>query len=321
MMDPLNCGRCNHDCLGGACIAGTCQPVAISQPGTLVVPFMLAIDTNWVYYVTQQNTKYQLQYRDVHDLPNATTATLGEIDGASALAAADSDVGWTTITPLDGGSIAAANAQKAQGSPVPTLLYQGMGTVGPLLGHGQYFSFGVNQQNLVTVTPGVAPNVVMMTSAIMSLAADSTHLYWALGSGAIMAGDTVGMNGHSIITEVGARFLTTRDADPNLYWILQSGNNGSIRTAPKTGGTATTIGNPTLTVLSLAVDAEAVYVASLPISCPAPGMVHGQIQRLDLTSLHETLLPGAICPFIVVTDAVCIYWTDTSAGGLLRLAK
>lgn len=29
--DPQNCGRCGHDCLGGACMGGACQPVALSS--------------------------------------------------------------------------------------------------------------------------------------------------------------------------------------------------------------------------------------------------------------------------------------------------
>src|SRR5262249_55506489 len=27
--DPKNCGRCGHDCLGGTCIAGRCQPLIL----------------------------------------------------------------------------------------------------------------------------------------------------------------------------------------------------------------------------------------------------------------------------------------------------
>jgi hypothetical protein len=319
--DPHNCGKCNHDCLGGACVAGACEPVSVVQePGMLVVPYLLAIDNNWVYYVTQQGASYELHYRGVHDLPGATTGSLVGVDGASALAAAGGYVGWTTLTTVDAGIVAtAAYAQKAQASPTPTLLYQGMGTIGPMVGHGQYFSFAVNQVDLVTRIPAGAEDVVVTPGTILSLAADSMGLYWVQGGGAIVAGGPLGMSGKPLFAEVGAGFLTTRDGDPNLYWIVQSSGTGTIRTAPKSGGAATTIGNPTLAPLSLAVDAEAVYAASLPSSCP--GAQTGRIQRIDRTTLQETLLPGAICPFIVVADDVCIYWTDPNAGGLVRLAK
>jgi hypothetical protein len=29
--DPVNCGRCGHDCLGGTCAAGQCQPVVLME--------------------------------------------------------------------------------------------------------------------------------------------------------------------------------------------------------------------------------------------------------------------------------------------------
>ena len=29
--DPSNCGRCGHSCLGGACVAGACQPVVLAS--------------------------------------------------------------------------------------------------------------------------------------------------------------------------------------------------------------------------------------------------------------------------------------------------
>src|SRR5579859_928196 len=29
--DPHNCGRCGHDCFGGACISGGCQPVVLAS--------------------------------------------------------------------------------------------------------------------------------------------------------------------------------------------------------------------------------------------------------------------------------------------------
>src|SRR5580693_2103781 len=39
--DPANCGRCNHDCLGGACYMGACQAVVLyaanDTPSSIVV--------------------------------------------------------------------------------------------------------------------------------------------------------------------------------------------------------------------------------------------------------------------------------------------
>jgi len=32
--DPLNCGRCGHDCLGGACTGAACEPVVVYRGGT-----------------------------------------------------------------------------------------------------------------------------------------------------------------------------------------------------------------------------------------------------------------------------------------------
>src|SRR5262249_9221699 len=46
--DPSNCGACGHDCRGGACANGACQPILIGpRPG---VVFDLAIDQTSLYY-------------------------------------------------------------------------------------------------------------------------------------------------------------------------------------------------------------------------------------------------------------------------------
>lgn len=47
--NPRHCGRCGRDCLGGACSAGRCQPVAVSatEPGE---PLAILSDGQWVYW-------------------------------------------------------------------------------------------------------------------------------------------------------------------------------------------------------------------------------------------------------------------------------
>jgi hypothetical protein len=48
--DPLNCGRCGHDCLGGACTDGECQPVVVASG--LVDPTAILLDDTYVYFMT-----------------------------------------------------------------------------------------------------------------------------------------------------------------------------------------------------------------------------------------------------------------------------
>jgi hypothetical protein len=318
--DPLNCGRCNHNCLGGACLAGACQPVSVVS-GSFVVPSLLAIDKNWVYYATGVGSPNVLWFRGVHDLPNATAAQLGTIDGAQNLAAAGGYVGWVSSTLVDGGSLAAAYFQKAQGAPTAMSFFMGTGAIASMIGHAGSFSFVSGSLNLVTDIPLGAQHVVAEPNAVQSIAADSAHVYAALWTGEITSGDAFGMTPQTLTTDVGARDLATSDTDPNLYWILQNATTPLIRMAPKAGGPAVTIGNPTLLApQSLAVDNVAVYASSMPGSCPGQTQ-NGQIQRVDLITHQETLLPGVVCPFIIVADDVCIYWTDPNAGGLMRLAK
>lgn len=46
--DPRNCGACGHDCLGGGCEAGRCQPVVLATVPEGVISF--AIDSTSVYW-------------------------------------------------------------------------------------------------------------------------------------------------------------------------------------------------------------------------------------------------------------------------------
>ncbi len=49
--DPHNCGACWHDCLGGACVGGVCQPVALTDAQTRVTAGPV-VDERFVYWGT-----------------------------------------------------------------------------------------------------------------------------------------------------------------------------------------------------------------------------------------------------------------------------
>ena len=50
MTSAQHCGRCDHDCLGGACAAGECQPVVLAT-ATRDIPW-LVLDTTRVIWGT-----------------------------------------------------------------------------------------------------------------------------------------------------------------------------------------------------------------------------------------------------------------------------
>jgi len=53
--DSNNCGRCGHTCGSGACLAGQCQPVAVT--GTLsLTPTLFGSDSQYLYYTLPSST-------------------------------------------------------------------------------------------------------------------------------------------------------------------------------------------------------------------------------------------------------------------------
>jgi hypothetical protein len=58
--DPKNCGACAHDCQGGECQHGVCQPVLIASgftgtndAGGMVSPLFIAVDSTDVYWTVE----------------------------------------------------------------------------------------------------------------------------------------------------------------------------------------------------------------------------------------------------------------------------
>lgn len=87
--NPAHCGRCGHDCGGGACVAGRCQPVVIAsdQEG----PSAIALDETHVYWTNDETG-------DLRRVP------IGG-DGGSELIYASGDAGLGTRFDLHGDEV------------------------------------------------------------------------------------------------------------------------------------------------------------------------------------------------------------------------
>ena len=86
--DPHNCGFCGHDCLGGACSAGTCMPVTLASN-----PFGswgIAVDATAVYWTNVSTGGSVMKV----GLSGGTPVTLANQDSPNAIAVDANAVYW-----------------------------------------------------------------------------------------------------------------------------------------------------------------------------------------------------------------------------------
>ncbi len=119
--DPLNCGRCGHDCLGGQCVAGRCQPVTLTT--FTKDRWYLAGNSTTVYVLGRDddpNNAHTIQ--KYNRLTKKVDAVSTEKDPFFVRIAGDA-VYWSTVSQpstlrrwaADGGSAAATVAQLPNG--------------------------------------------------------------------------------------------------------------------------------------------------------------------------------------------------------------
>lgn len=73
--EAANCGSCGHDCLGGTCSGGKCQP-AVVVPSLGLYSFVFGVDSQYVYYSDCSDIYTCYSYRVSKSAVNATGASL-----------------------------------------------------------------------------------------------------------------------------------------------------------------------------------------------------------------------------------------------------
>lgn len=295
--DGANCGACGHDCLGGACQAGACQPVLVAD-GQGAGRGILVDDTH-VYWTAQQairraakdtlaietvatfpGTGFRMIAFDGHVywatrdtglvaraamVANANTETIASAQGdVGGLATDGTNVYWNTYPT--GGSIFAgttAGATRVDLLGVPTDNLTGLELVGSTLyfielGAGLY-SVPVGGGSPTLVVPGVGT--------------------WE-----------VAIDGQDV-------FLASAATDQILHTTL--------------AGAPPTVLGPAVNPWGLAVDDTYVYGANED---------GDTISRVPRAGGATEVLATSPAPVGITVDAVAVYWS-TYAGQVFRLAK
>lgn len=248
--DPANCGRCGHDCLGGACNAGRCQPYVFSSANT---PRGVAINGDRIYW-TEVNAG-KVATRPIAD-GGVTTAV--NLLAAPAYLAVD-DGGIYVSHPTPGSVTAWSHAGVSRWGVGNLYATAGLSLVGPSL------YVAIQDQDIVyglTAGDGGANGVnIGALNYPEGVANDGTSYFVASGSG-ILAGSLPSGAPHELVPPLVPETVftgVTADATSVYYTI---GSRGEVWSVPKQGGTPTLLAQSQSDPRGIATDATRVYWAN-----------------------------------------------------------
>jgi hypothetical protein len=341
--DPKNCGVCGHDCLGGDCDLGVCQPFNIVTGQTHVT--QLAVDSTNVYW-TGSDTAYAHYYvaRRRIDGSDAVKPLTSTETGAYAIAIASGNIYW-----MAGGHLRVCDLPDCSKGPadyIPATIATGCSSdikyiaSKNALYYGCYADYNTNNGSLWSLTLGtVNPvNLVPSPASPVAMASDDANLYW-LGSSTYTA-DSLNKDGVAARIRLSDGTKTTLAAglQGDIYSFAVGGTalyfaGNQINTAPGTGNAIYKVPLPNglggaaapkfadassiySTVGSMTADDQYLYYSESDNSGA------GSIKRCPHTgcATPETIAPGqAAYGGSLIQDSASLFWS--TGVGVGRLAK
>jgi hypothetical protein len=355
--DPKNCGACAHDCLGGACTAGACQPVLIVND-TRIAPRYMVEDSTTLYFSNARSDTLISSVAKVDksgidgSAPAQVLGNFGDPDGGNSkiiypyqvsLSASDLYVALTadeyTGNTYLGGiakcSTSTCPADVADNLYIPKIDSYAVFSDGTLIAYGYsdlldgglgsqqneariYFPTGNTTTTLVNVGGASTVNFVII---------DGSTVYIAASDG-IYTTDETGNAGPKLATVDAEQMVVSNGV---VYFIsLPSAGAASIQSVPTAGGAAPKIlasGTYLDTPTALAIDDNYLYIAD---EGDLNVQTDGHIYRCPIsgcpsdggtpTILSTGASDGNNARALVASDKDALYWGNRY-GQIWKLAK
>lgn len=319
--DPKNCGACNHDCLGGECQGGVCQPFRIGMLDASATS--ITVNDSGVYWVVQNGNAV------LECPPAGCTGKPAILAGALNNTVALVDVNGT-LAVLDDGDLQAVTTPAG----ASVLIYPGVGNI---TGSSALCTDGTGHAYFVTSNASYADRVLMDGGGVLRMATISNigalgcgagHVLWEVNSGTdfIYSCAEPADCGAPAMIEPGnsggeTHIVATTD---QAYFTRRS--TGTLNRCSIAGCFAPTVLYSGNDLNGVAVDAKYVYFSSgkggVIARCNQDGCGGGSLHQLAVNQTN---------PHALIADDRAVYWaTDSLPGGggdagtpaaIYRLAK
>lgn len=312
-VDPANCGACGHDCLGGACEAGACLPVVLSDAAPAVD---LALDAASLFWVTPEGNVWKVSIDggspvELFHHPSDNVS----VNRDSAIAIHGGHVYWTSTVDANLRSIPSSG-----GDPVVLASKQwGQWTVAA--NHtGVYWGCAKSDPRIQRLPPGAAsPTLVVKTDEPGKIAVDATHVYYGNDTGAQETSSLVKVPiGGGAPIELAKKVAVRRVIVDSTfaYWVdrgISNGEAGRVRRVPLGGGDVLVLTDEPVLPAGLATDGAHLYIADADTN-------NGRVLRVPIAGGEVVVLAeNQNGPWSVAVDGEAVYWT--TLDGVLKLAK
>lgn len=318
--NPQHCGACDHDCLGGACFLGKCQPVVIAINTTK--PRAFIVDETHVYWTDTINTTAQERLQRAPIFSDAGTEVLyvnGALSWGDSFTVSSSEVVFGD-DKIDGGIYGCAKTGCADGGP--RTLYGRVNNPRDvhLLSSGELTwteaaaDGGIDRCTYPCTSPFT--RLVVNEGVPENLAVTPAALFWTKD---LPPGVWTKANADASVVQLGDAGVVGQLAAVHERVFVATGTGSGLLAIPTNGAAAVVYGAEVSPVVAVATDGKDVYFAE--------GVPNGRILRCpvgDCSAGPVEIAKAISVPDSVFVDAKSVYWFggQTATGSyIMRVAK